>query len=130
MTETAAIGNLADASAFFEQLRSLGVRVALDDFGAGTSSFGYLKQLPVDLLKIGGRFMRNLLDDPLDEVSVQSFVQVARVLGLRTVAGHVDRAALVPRLRALGLDMAQGHLFHRPEPLERLLSEPPGPAAP
>jgi EAL domain-containing protein (putative c-di-GMP-specific phosphodiesterase class I) len=121
ITETAAIGNMAEATAFIGQLHALGVRVALDDFGAGSASFGYLKQLPVDLLKIDGQFVQSLMDDPLDEAAVRAFVDVARVLKLQTVAEFVDRPALLPRLRELGVDWAQGYLLHRPEPLKRLL---------
>ncbi|MFX8377794.1 EAL domain-containing protein, partial [Acinetobacter baumannii] len=68
ITETAAVTHMADASDFVDEVRRLGVRVALDDFGAGASSFGYLKNLRVDLLKIDGQFVRDVLDDPLDEV--------------------------------------------------------------
>ncbi len=121
ITETVAIANLAEASAFIGQLHGLGVRVALDDFGAGSASFGYLKQLPVDLLKIDGQFVAGLLTDPLDEAAVRAFVDVARVLKLQTVAEFVDQPALLPRLRELGVDWAQGYLVHRPEPLEPLL---------
>ena len=121
ITETAAIANLAEASAFIGQLHERGVRVALDDFGAGSASFGYLKQLPVDLLKIDGQFVRQLLTDALDEAAVRAFVDVARVLQLQTVAEFVDQPALLPRLRELGVDWAQGFLVHRPEPLEPLL---------
>jgi diguanylate cyclase (GGDEF)-like protein len=121
ITETAAIGNMAEATAFIGQLHAMGVRVALDDFGAGSASFGYLKQLPVDLLKIDGQFVQNLLDDPLDEAAVRAFVDVARVLELQTVAEFVDRPALLPRLRELGVHWAQGYLLHRPEPLNHLL---------
>lgn len=121
ITETAAIGNMAEATAFIDQLHALGVRVALDDFGAGSASFGYLKQLPVDLLKIDGQFVQNLLEDPLNEAAVRAFVDVARVLKLQTVAEFVDRPELLPRLRELGVDWAQGYLVHRPEPLNPLL---------
>ena len=121
ITETTAIANLAEASAFIGQLHEHGVKVALDDFGAGSASFGYLKQLPVDLLKIDGQFVRNLLHDALDEAAVRAFVDVARVLKLQTVAEFVDEPALLPRLRELGVQWAQGYLLHRPEPLESML---------
>jgi len=95
--------------------------VALDDFGAGASSFGYLKVLPVDYLKIDGQFVRTLLTDPLDDVAVRCFVDVARVLGLKTVAEFVDHPAVLARLREIGVDFAQGFLLHRPAPLDELL---------
>lgn len=121
ITETAAITNLPDAVAFMEQVRAAGVRVALDDFGAGASSFGYLKTLPLDYLKIDGQFIRNLMTDALDDVAVRCFVDVARVVGVRTVAEFVDRPDVLARLQALGVDYAQGYQLHRPEPLALLL---------
>ncbi|RTL14962.1 MAG: EAL domain-containing protein [Burkholderiales bacterium] len=121
ITETAAVTHMADASDFVDEVRRLGVRVALDDFGAGASSFGYLKNLRVDLLKIDGQFVRDVLDDPLDEVAVRSFVDVARVVGVQTVGEFVCTPALHARLRELGVDFAQGYHVHRPEPLDALV---------
>jgi len=121
VTETAAVTNLADAALFIEQVRRLGVRIALDDFGAGASSFGYLKTLVVDMLKIDGQFIRDLLDDPLDDVAVRCFVDVARVMGLKTVAEFVDRPELLQRLGEIGVDYAQGFLLHKPEPIDQLV---------
>ena len=121
ITETAAVTNPTDAAAFIRQVRNLGVRVALDDFGAGASSFGYLKKLPVDLLKIDGQFITHLIADPLDDVAVRCFVDVARVLGIGTVAEFVEDAEVLARLREIGVDYAQGFLLHRPEPVEALL---------
>ncbi len=122
ITETAAVTNLADAALFIEQVRAVGVRVALDDFGAGASSFGYLKTLPVDYLKIDGQFIRDLVTDPLDEAAVRCFADVARVVGVKTVAEFVDQPAVLDKLRAIGIDFAQGFLVHRPEPLNALLT--------
>ena len=122
ITETAAVTNLADAALFIEQVRAVGVRVALDDFGAGASSFGYLKSMPVDLLKIDGQFIRDLVTDPLDQAAVRCFVEVAKVLGLKTVAEFVDQPEVFARLRLIGVDYAQGYLLHRPEPIEALLA--------
>jgi diguanylate cyclase (GGDEF)-like protein/PAS domain S-box-containing protein len=123
ITETAAVTNMADAIVFIERVRSLGVRVALDDFGAGASSWGYLKALRVDYLKIDGQFVRDVVDDALDEAAVRSFVEVARVLGARTVAEFVDRLEVLARVRQMGVDHAQGYLLHRPEPLEAVLGQ-------
>jgi diguanylate cyclase (GGDEF)-like protein/PAS domain S-box-containing protein len=122
ITETAAVTNLGDAAAFIRQVQALGVKVALDDFGAGASSFGYLKSLPVDYLKIDGQFVRDLLTDPLDEAAVRGFVDVARVVGIKTVAEFVDSPEVLARLRAMGVDHAQGFLLHRPEPVDALLA--------
>ncbi len=121
ITETAAITAIADAAVFIEQVRSLGVKVALDDFGAGASSFGYLKKLNIDILKIDGQFINDLNDDPLNGAAVRCFVDVARVLGVATVAEHVEHPAVLERLRELGVDYAQGFLLHKPEPIEELL---------
>jgi diguanylate cyclase (GGDEF)-like protein/PAS domain S-box-containing protein len=122
ITETAAVTNMADAAIFIEQVRALGARVALDDFGAGASSFGYLKTLKVDLLKIDGSFIRDVIDDPLDDAAVRCFVDVARVVGVKTVAEFVDRPEVLARVRQIGIDYAQGFLLHRPEPIENLFS--------
>lgn len=122
ITETAAITRPHDAAAFVTELRLRGVRVALDDFGAGASSFGYLKSLPVDFLKIDGQFIRGLGSDPLDLAAVRSFCDVAGVLGVPTVAEFVEHPATLDELRRLGVSYAQGHLLHRPEPLAELLA--------
>ena len=121
ITETAAITHLADAAQFMTQVRALGLRVALDDFGAGASSFGYLKSLPVDYLKIDGQFVRDVVDDPLDDVAVRCFVEVARVVGVKTVAEFVDKPEVLARLKVIGVDLVQGYWLHRPAPLTELL---------
>jgi diguanylate cyclase len=121
ISETAAVAQLADAAHFIDRIRSRGVQVALDDFGAGASSFGYLKSLPVDVLKIDGQFVAELIEDPLDDAAVRCFVDVARVVGLTTVAEFVERDDVRQRLLELGVDGAQGNLIHRPESLDDLL---------
>ncbi|MEC5218931.1 diguanylate cyclase (GGDEF)-like protein/PAS domain S-box-containing protein [Actimicrobium sp. GrIS 1.19] len=121
ITETAAVTNLADAALFIEQVRALGVRISLDDFGAGASSFGYLKSLRVDYLKIDGQFIKGLVDDPLDDAAVRCFVDVARVVGVKTVAEYVDGEAVLQRVQALGIDYAQGFHLHKPEPIDQLV---------
>jgi diguanylate cyclase (GGDEF)-like protein/PAS domain S-box-containing protein len=117
VTETVAVTNMTDAALFIKQIRALGVRVALDDFGAGAASFGYLKNLPVDYLKIDGQFIKDLLDDPLDLAAVKCFVDVARVMGIKTVAEFVDRQPILEELKRLGVDYAQGFLLHKPQAL-------------
>ncbi len=121
ITETAAVTNLADAAVFIGQVRAAGVKVALDDFGAGASSFGYLKALPVDYLKIDGQYIRNLVSDPLDDAAVRCFADVARLMGLKTVAEFVDNTDVLNRLQVIGVDYAQGYLLHRPEPIGALI---------
>ncbi|MFL6657515.1 MAG: EAL domain-containing protein [Massilia sp.] len=120
ITETAAVTNLQDAASFIDILRALGIRIALDDFGAGASSFGYLKNLPVDYLKIDGQFVRNLLSHKLDEATVRSFVDVASVMGVPTVAECVESEDVLACLKAIGIDFAQGFLLHRPAPIDQL----------
>lgn len=124
ITETAVITQLDVAARFIMQMRTLGVRIALDDFGAGASSFGYLKALPIDILKIDGQFVRQLLVDPLDQVAVRSFVDVADTLGLTTVAECVETPEVLDELARLGVGEVQGFLLHRPQPLAELLGEP------
>lgn len=96
------------------------MRVSLDDFGAGASSFGYLKTLPVDFLKIDGQFVSNVPEGALDEVTVRCFVDVAKVLGVKTVAEMVSAPAILERLERLGIDYVQGFLIHRPAPIDEL----------
>lgn len=121
ITETSAIGNFPQAAAFIEEARALGLRVALDDFGSGAASFGYLKQLKIDYLKIDGQFVRGLLTDALDDAAVQCFVNVAKVLGIKTVAEFVENPEVLSRLEAMGVDFAQGFFIHRPAPIESVL---------
>ena len=122
ITETSAITNLADAGAFIDGMRQRGVRMALDDFGSGASSFGYLKTLPVDYLKIDGQFIKALVNDPLDQATVRCFCEVARVLGIKTIAEFVETEDTLHALRKLGVDHAQGYLLHKPQPLTELLT--------
>jgi diguanylate cyclase (GGDEF)-like protein/PAS domain S-box-containing protein len=120
ITESAAIHSMDEARAFFEALQSLGCQVALDDFGKGLSTFDYLKQLPVDLVKIDGGFVRELAHSELDHAMVRSIYEVASVAGKRTIAESVESIELIVRLRQIGIEFLQGHAIHNPEPLERL----------
>lgn len=121
ITETAAITNIADATVFIRSVRALGVRIALDDFGAGASSFGYLKTLQVDTLKIDGQFIRGVIDDPLDAAAVRCFVDIAEVMNLQIVAECVENQAVCAHLGKLGIDLLQGYYLHHPEPIEQAL---------
>lgn len=118
ITETAAVTNITDATIFIEQVRSLGVKIALDDFGSGASSFGYLKTLPVDVLKIDGQFIKGMINDPLDAAAVRCFVDIARVMNLKTIAEYVNSKAVLDCLGAIGIDFAQGSFLHEAEPIE------------
>jgi diguanylate cyclase (GGDEF)-like protein len=118
VTETAAVVDLDRARAFAERLQRLGCRLALDDFGSGYGSFAYLKQLPFDVLKIDGQFVRELVVSQEDQAVVTALVTISRALGKQTVAEFVEDAETLERLRALGVDQAQGFFVGRPAPLE------------
>ena len=117
ITETAAVSNLDTASRMMVQLQQLGCRFALDDFGSGMSSFGYLKNLPVDFLKIDGSFVREINDDPINLAMVQSINDIAQVLGKQTIAEFVETDDIKKRLVELGVDYVQGYAISKPEPL-------------
>ncbi|MFE8072415.1 EAL domain-containing protein [Marinobacteraceae bacterium S3BR75-40.1] len=121
VTETAAIANLKEAQNFFRQVRQHGCQVALDDFGSGLSSFGYLKNLPVDLIKIDGTFVRYIADNAQDQAVVKAIHDVGKALGKLTVAECVEDMESVAFLRQVGVDYVQGFALHRPEPLEKVL---------
>ncbi len=117
VTETAAIANLARARDLITSLKKLGCYFALDDFGAGLSSFSYLKGLPVDYLKIDGSFVRHMAEDPVDYAMVESINQIGHILGLKTIAEWAEDSATLNQLRALNVDFAQGYGVGEPEPM-------------
>jgi len=121
ITETAAIANLARAHEFITHLKKLGCRFALDDFGSGLSSFGYLKNLPVDYVKIAGDFIRDITEDPVDFAMVGAINQIGHVMGLLTIAESVENEATLAKLRAAGVDFAQGHEIGAPLPFHDAL---------
>lgn len=114
VTESVAIANLNHAQQFLQEVRGLGCKFALDDFGVGFSSFHQLKHLDVDYLKIDGSFIRNLARDPVDQQLVKAMVDVARALGKQTVAEFVADAEILECTRALGVDYAQGYYVGEP----------------
>ena len=120
ITETVAISNLPQTKLMITQLRELGCRFALDDFGSGMSSFAYLKSLPVDFLKIDGIFIRELLEEPVNSAIIKSFHQVAQMMGIATIAEFVDSEEKLVRLQSLGIDYAQGYWIAKPQPLPKL----------
>lgn len=120
ITESAAIAQLSRVTELIRTLKSLGCRFALDDFGTGLSSFSYLKQLPVDFLKIDGHFIRQIHQDPIDRAMVEAIHTVARTLGLQTIAEFVETEATLDTLRELDIDFAQGFLLGRPAPLTQI----------
>ncbi len=117
ITETAAIANMEQARAFAERLTRLGCRFALDDFGAGFSSFYYLKYLPLDYLKIDGDFIRSLTSSLTDQLVVKSMVDIARGMGMKTIAEFVEAAETVAMLREKGVDYSQGYFHGAPRPV-------------
>ncbi len=116
ITETAAIARLDKATHFIDELKSLGCRFSLDDFGAGMSSFAYLKHLPVDFLKIDGGFVKNMADDPIDRAMVEAINSVGHITGKQTIAEFVDGERVIALLREIGVDFAQGYGVAKPKP--------------
>lgn len=115
ITETAAIANLEQATRFITALKQIGCQFSLDDFGSGMSSFGYLKRLPVDFLKIDGRFVKDLIDDRVNHAMVDAINRVGQVMGLSTIAEFVESDEILFALREIGVDFAQGYAIHKPE---------------
>ncbi len=116
ITETAAIANLDKAIHFIQEMRALGCRFSLDDFGAGMSSFAYLKHLPVDYLKIDGGFVKDMADDPIDRAMVEAINNVGHVMGKQTIAEFVDDPRVIEILKEIGVDFMQGHGVAVPRP--------------
>lgn len=118
ITETAAIRNLSVATEFMRRLRHLGCRFALDDFGSGLSSFAYLKNLPVDSIKIDGVFVRDMVGNPVNHALVKSINEIGHVMEKRTVAEFVESDAVRRTLAGIGVDYAQGFGIAMPRPVE------------
>jgi len=118
VTETVAISNLSKATVFINELKNYGCQFALDDFGSGLSSFSYLKNLPVNYLKIDGSFVKDVSRDEIDRAMVESIQQIGKVMKLRTIAKHVEDEQTLKILREIGIDCAQGYYLGRPEAIE------------
>ena len=114
ITETAAISNLSRVVHFMNALKALGCKFSLDDFGSGLSSFTYLKNLPVDYLKIDGQFIRNVAEDEIDESMVVAISQVGHAMGIETIAERVESKKVLEKLGSLGIEFAQGYYIARP----------------
>ncbi len=120
VTETVAIANFSHASYLLKELKKLGCKLALDDFGTGLSSFGYLKRLPVDYLKIDGLFVRDIADDPMDFAMVRSINEVSQLMGKKTIAECVENERVMTKLNEIGVDLAQGYHLGKPMPIEMM----------
>lgn len=117
VTETAAVASFSQAVRFMALLREIGCQFALDDFGSGMSSFGYLRELPVDYLKIDGMFIRSIAVDPFHRAIVKSIIEVDHAAGMKTIAEHVDSDEAQEILRSLGADYVQGYHVSMPVPM-------------
>jgi len=121
ITETNAIANLSSALFFMAQLKAIGCEFSLDDFGSGVSSFGYLKNLPVDYIKIDGAFVKDICTDSTANVMVASINNIGQEMGLRTIAEFVESAEIRDELCRLGINFAQGFHLGKPAPLTDLM---------
>lgn len=120
ITETSMIANMNSAKQFITALRALGCSMALDDFGSGLSSFAYLKNLPVNYLKIDGSFVRNMDSDPVNAAMVESIIQVGHKMGLEIIAEYVENETILEQLKSMGANYVQGYGIAKPLPLDTL----------
>ncbi len=118
ITETAAVNDINQAQRLIKNLRSIGCRFALDDFGSGLSSFAYLQNLAVDAIKIDGLFVKNLASNDFDQVMVKSINELAKNVNMKTIAEFVETKEIADILQRIGIHYAQGYHFHQPEPLD------------
>ena len=125
ITETAVIANLCNASKLISTLREMGCRFALDDFGVGLSSFGYLKNLAVDYLKLDGCFVKNMVRDNIDHAMVKAINQIGHTMNIKTIAEFVEDEETLNAVREVGVDYAQGYFIAKPAPIEIGLNSGP-----
>lgn len=127
ITETNVVSNLTTAIRLIESLRSIGIKFSLDDFGSGMSSFGYLRDLPVDTLKIDGAFVKHVDEDPISLAMVESIHRIGHLMGLKTVAEFVENDVIAEKLKKIGVDYGQGYGLNKPGPffqqIETLLAQ-------
>jgi diguanylate cyclase (GGDEF)-like protein/PAS domain S-box-containing protein len=123
ITETALVSNMAVAATTVGRLREMGCQIALDDFGAGLSSFNYLRQFPVDIVKIDGSFVHTMTTNAVDRYIVKSIHQIAKELGAQTVAEFVEDQETFELVSSMGITFAQGYAIHRPEPFDAIIAD-------
>jgi EAL domain-containing protein (putative c-di-GMP-specific phosphodiesterase class I) len=123
ITETVAISNMPLAAATIRRLRGLGIQFALDDFGVGVSSFYYLRELPFDIIKIDGEFVRDLPSNHVNQLIVRAMIDTAHGLGKTAVAEYVDRSAVADILNEQGCDYGQGYFYGKARPAAEVLAE-------
>ncbi|MFK5914862.1 MAG: EAL domain-containing protein [Woeseiaceae bacterium] len=121
ITETAAIANMSKAMEFITHIKQLDCKFSLDDFGSGLSSFSYLKNMPVDNLKIDGIFVRDIHKDPINHVFVESIYNISKKMGIKTTAEYVENEEILNCIKEIGIDYAQGYHIAKPKPIKTLL---------
>ena len=126
MTESVALNDVANTRRFIDRVRSHGAKVALDDFGAGYTSFSYLKDLPADILKIDGSFIVNMNRHPANVAIVEAIVSLAQNLGMKTIAEWAEDFETVETLAEIGVDFVQGYALSRPVAAEQILAAQSG----
>lgn len=122
ITETSTIDNFDNTLLLINTIREMGVKIALDDFGVGLSSFSYLKNLPVDFIKIDGLFIQDIMSNKFSEIITKSIINVANSIGIYTIGEFVETKEIVEFLKPLGINFMQGYFFSKPFPLENLLN--------
>ena len=121
ITETAAIANMSKAIEFIASVKQMGCKFSLDDFGSGLSSFSYLKNMPIDNLKIDGMFIRDIHTDSVNKVFVESIHNISKIMGIKTTAEYVESEDILNCIKSIGIDYAQGYYFAKPAPIKNLL---------
>ncbi len=121
VTETATINNLAEAADFIREIKKVGCKFSLDDFGSGNASYQYLKHLPVDYLKIDGMFVKDIVNNKNDYALVKSINEIAHLMGKKTIAEYTESEDILTRLKEIGVDYAQGYAISKPIPLSQII---------
>ena len=122
ITESVAVKSISRAQKFIQNLKAVGYKFSLDDFGVGYCSFNYLNQLGVDCVKIDGSFVSTMLDDATQFATVQAITNVARTMNIKTIAEFVEKPEIVKALRVIGVDCGQGYIFGEPSPIENIFT--------